>query len=574
MAVAMSPAISKGKASMSDPKLRPANYPGESWAIPRVPSPQRLTSPEHPKHPEHPKSPERLTAPERPTNQQRPANDERPTNQQRPTSRRRRLLASRPVVMSAVVCTMICALVSRPAYGDPGASLPDSGARPLPAGQVVYPGQGTATNGAGYVATPVLGPFASQVMAEDIAVQALGEQVKQLQIDLQAAEATAQSTETTWHDASAKVDELRAAADSAAANAYKAAAGLGPLGDYATDLHDFSVIAPGIGGQPGGQEAARDLLRAQQEEKSANDAYQTASKIAQNLRGKFNSLNGSFEQRTAALVQLKAKNAGEYAKAVAQSDAYEQSLGGTNLALNQNIDGMQANPKAVQAVNWAMSKRGSPYVWGTEGPNTFDCSGLAYWSYGKVGVRVPRVAADMYHGTQAIVATRYSRGDLLLPGDLVYFATNASDWRTIYHMGIYIGGGRMVQAPSTGDVVKVSSVSWSRFFGATRIFPPVPKAGATVIPPPPPPTGGATTGGHTTPPSTPSASHSATPTPSHSASPTPSASHTATPTPSATHSTPDPSAPAHTPAASTAASSASASRSAATSASAGAPPSS
>jgi cell wall-associated NlpC family hydrolase len=332
-----------------------------------------------------------------------------------------------------------------------------------------------------------------------------------------------------------------------------------------------------MGGQPGGQEAARDLLRAQQEEKAANDAYQTASKVAQEMRGKFTNLNNSFTQRSTALVALKAHNSTEYAKAVAQSDAYEQSLGG-NLALNQNIDGMQANPKAIQAVNWAMSKRGSPYIWGTEGPNTFDCSGLAYWSYGKVGVHVPRVAANMYHGTQAIVASRNSRGDLLLPGDLVYFATNPSDWRTIYHMGIYIGGGRMVQAPSTGDVVKVSSVSWSRFYGATRIFPPVPKTGATATPTP---TTGAGTGGHTTPPtSTPPSSTPPSSTPPSStppSSPPPSSAPPSTP-PSSAAAQPSPS---HSPAAASShaapassSASGSASKSANTTAASAAPPAS
>jgi cell wall-associated NlpC family hydrolase len=432
--------------------------------------------------------------------------------------------------MTTTVCTMLCALIATPVGADPGSSVPDSGARPLPAGQVVWPGGTASTTGnTGYVATPAIGPFASQVMAEDVAVQALGEQVKQLQIDLQTAQQTVTAAEATMHQAQADVADLQARADSAAAEAYKAAAGLGPLGDYASDLHNLSVLAPGVGGQPGGEEAARDLLRAQQQQKSADDAYQTANKVVQDLQLKFTNLDATFKQRNAALVDLKTKNAAEYAKAVAQSDAYEQSLGG-NLPISVNIDGMQANPKAIQAVNWALSKRGSPYIWGTEGPNTFDCSGLAYWSYGKVGVRVPRVAANMYHGTQAIVATKYSRGDRLLPGDLVYFATSMSDWRTIYHMGIYIGGGYMVQAPSTGDHVKVSPVTWSRFFGATRIFPAVPKPGAT---PAPPPTGGGQ--GHpTTTPSSGPTSHTPSPTPSasHSTPPTSSAPPSAEPTPS------------------------------------------
>jgi cell wall-associated NlpC family hydrolase len=399
--------------------------------------------------------------------------------------------------MGALVCTMLCALVARPAYADPVVTVPDVGARPVPAGPITFPGTGTTGTGTGIAigtgtgtgtgsttigtATPVLGPFASQVMTEDIAVQALGEQVKQLQIDMQAAEDTAQSTEATWRESTRRVEELRAKADSAAADAYKAAAGLGPLDQHAGALHNFSILVPGLAEQPGGQSAARDLLRAEQQERTANDAYQLATSVAQSSRTKFESLDATFRQRSAALVALKATNSTEYAKAVAQTDAYEQSLGGSNLALNLNIDGMQANPKALQAVNYALDKAKTGkarYVWGTQGPDTFDCSGLAYWAYGKVGVTVPRVANAMYHGTQAIVATRNSRGDLLLPGDLVYFATNPSDWYSIYHMGIYIGGGYMVVAPTTGDVVKISPVTWSRFFGATRIFPAVPKVPA------------------------------------------------------------------------------------------------
>jgi len=396
---------------MSELTLRSARYPGDDW-----PSAQRSAQ---------------LGQPDHATGARRP----------RRARRDRRPLSRRPLAASAIICTILCSLVARPAYADPVTTIPDVGLRPVPTGPVIYPGTGSGTT-TGYVPTPVLGPLASKIMEQDIQVQALGEQVKQLEIDLQALEDTAQSAEATWHAAQQRVEDLRARADSAAADAYKAAAGLGPLGDYADDLHKISVLAPGLGGQPGGQEAARDLLRAEQEERTANDAYKLATSAVQDLRDKYDSLKTQFTQLSTALATLKSQNATEYAKAVAQSDAYEQSLGG-NLPMNVNIDGMQANPRAIQAVNYALSKQGKLYHWGDEGPDTFDCSGLAYWAYKQVGVTVPRVANAMYHGTQAIVATRYSRGDLLLPGDLVYFATNMSDWRTIYHMGIYIGGGYM-----------------------------------------------------------------------------------------------------------------------------------
>jgi cell wall-associated NlpC family hydrolase len=111
-------------------------------------------------------------------------------------------------------------------------------------------------------------------------------------------------------------------------------------------------------------------------------------------------------------------------------------------------------------VGVAMSKLGTPYVWGAAGPSAFDCSGLVTWAFAQMGVSVP-------HSSYALagMGTPVSR-DQLQPGDLVFFDGNG-------HVGIYIGGGQFVHAPHTGDVVKISSMgeSWyaSGFDGARRI---------------------------------------------------------------------------------------------------------
>ena len=415
----------------------------------------------------------------------------------------RRLLAI------ALALTMGYTSFAGPAAADPGTTIPDPGVRPVPDGPVQYPGTGNAP------APVVLGPLASQITNETIAVQALGEKLKQAELDLQAATEGAAAAERSWREANERVGDLRAKADAAASDAYKAAASLGPLGRYAGDLHQFSVLVPGLADQPGGPAAARELLRAEGQQRAAAAAQQAAGRTVADRRAAFDTLKSEFDKRSAALNDLKTRNAAEYARILAQQDAYEQSLGGANLAANGNADGMQAHPKALQAVAFALSKRGSPYVWGDEGPNTFDCSGLAYWAYKQVGATVPRVANAMYHGTPAIAVSRSSRGDLLLPGDLVFFASNPADWRSIYHMGIYIGEGRMVAAPTTGDVVKIASVSWSRLFGATRIFPAVPKPKTSSPTPSPTP--------HATPSTGPSPSNSPSPSaPPTSASPSPS----------------------------------------------------
>ncbi|MGI5419103.1 NlpC/P60 family protein [Actinomadura luteofluorescens] len=113
--------------------------------------------------------------------------------------------------------------------------------------------------------------------------------------------------------------------------------------------------------------------------------------------------------------------------------------------------------KAAQALRYAMSKIGRPYVWGAAGPTTFDCSGLTMWAYKQVGINLPH-----YTGSQWNAGTHVSRSDLQ-PGDLVFFYSD------LHHMGIYVGGGKMLHAPHTGDVVKIASMDGRPFAGGVRV---------------------------------------------------------------------------------------------------------
>ncbi len=119
-------------------------------------------------------------------------------------------------------------------------------------------------------------------------------------------------------------------------------------------------------------------------------------------------------------------------------------------------------PYASEAVAAALSKLGSPYVWGDEGPSTFDCSGLIQWAYLQAGLVLPRVSRDQY-GAGALVPTTQME-----PGDVLAYAYDTSDPGTIYHVTMYIGDGLMVHAPRTGDVVKVVPVDYNSLIGVTR----------------------------------------------------------------------------------------------------------
>ena len=110
-------------------------------------------------------------------------------------------------------------------------------------------------------------------------------------------------------------------------------------------------------------------------------------------------------------------------------------------------------------VGVALHYLGVPYRWGGASPSGFDCSGLLVYSFAKVGVYLPHSSYMQFH------LGRYVPRSNLQPGDAVFF-NGAS------HVGIYIGGGRFVHAPHTGDVVKISSLgeSWysSTYAGARR----------------------------------------------------------------------------------------------------------
>jgi cell wall-associated NlpC family hydrolase len=113
---------------------------------------------------------------------------------------------------------------------------------------------------------------------------------------------------------------------------------------------------------------------------------------------------------------------------------------------------------AAAAVAAALSQRGKPYVWGAAGPDSYDCSGLTMWAWAQAGVSLPHQSAE-----QQALGTPVSQ-DQLQPGDLVFFGSPA------YHVGMYIGNGMMVHAPTTGDVVKVSPLAYmSDYSGAARV---------------------------------------------------------------------------------------------------------
>ncbi|WP_223731709.1 C40 family peptidase [Streptomyces purpurogeneiscleroticus] len=128
---------------------------------------------------------------------------------------------------------------------------------------------------------------------------------------------------------------------------------------------------------------------------------------------------------------------------------------------------VQPSQQAAGAIYYAQKKLGTPYLWGGNGTpeqgGRFDCSGLTKAAFQSVGVELPRVANDQWN------AGPHPKRDELLPGDLVFFAYNLNDPRSIHHVGIYVGGGYMINAPYTGAVIRFDKIDTPDYIGATRV---------------------------------------------------------------------------------------------------------
>jgi hypothetical protein len=158
----------------------------------------------------------------------------------------------------------------------------------------------------------------------------------------------------------------------------------------------------------------------------------------------------------------------------------------TAAAKDPDLKNVTGKVRAV--IEAALSQRGVRYSWG--GGNAkgasygiccspggksgatikgFDCSGLTLYAYAKAGVRLPRVAAAQASVGQRIPA-RLGTG-ALEPGDLVFFATAPGRDSTIYHVGIYVGAGQMVNAPRPGTAVRLDAVNvMSGYAGGARLL--------------------------------------------------------------------------------------------------------
>ncbi len=137
--------------------------------------------------------------------------------------------------------------------------------------------------------------------------------------------------------------------------------------------------------------------------------------------------------------------------------------------------GPGSSSAAQTAIAAAKGHLGLSYAWGgggSSGPGWgwgvdqgvwgFDCSGLTQYAYAQAGIWIPRNSRAQYAQLPKVGSSD------LRPGDLVFWATSPSNPTTIHHVAIYLGGGQIIEAPQSGDVVKISPMRWYHYAGAVR----------------------------------------------------------------------------------------------------------
>jgi cell wall-associated NlpC family hydrolase len=129
-------------------------------------------------------------------------------------------------------------------------------------------------------------------------------------------------------------------------------------------------------------------------------------------------------------------------------------------------------PQVVTAIGWALAQLGTPYSFGGDctaahsgdSARECDCSSLVMGAYRAAGVSLPRVTGDQVHAGTPVAGLANAR-----PGDLIFIPGSGGSMTNPDHVGLYLGSGILVQAPHTGDVVKISPVSgWANQIAAIR----------------------------------------------------------------------------------------------------------
>ncbi|MER6630803.1 NlpC/P60 family protein [Streptomyces sp. NPDC000987] len=257
-----------------------------------------------------------------------------------------------------------------------------------------------------------------------------------------------------------KLDELKRRAGAAAAAQYRT----GGLPDEAQLLlsDDPQDFLDGTGRVLQGQRATKGLLRevtdTQQDLKQyAEDASAQWKKLESHRKAKA-AARKKIKQQIAAAEQLESqleKQEKERLAKLERQAAYQAQTAWLDSGILDEING-KASEQGKKAVKFATAQIGKPYVWGAEGPDAYDCSGLTSQAWADAGHPIPRTSQEQWKQLKHVDVKA------MRPGDLIIYFDDAS------HVGMYVGDGAIVHAPRPGRTVTLAGAGSMPILGVVR----------------------------------------------------------------------------------------------------------
>ncbi|MEU2232799.1 NlpC/P60 family protein [Streptomyces vietnamensis] len=261
-------------------------------------------------------------------------------------------------------------------------------------------------------------------------------------------------------DGRKKIDDLKARAGAAARAQYRNG-GL-PDGAQLVLTNDPQLFLDAAGRLKAGAKATTDILgemtRAQAElDTYAKDAGTNWTKLEAN-RVKQAKAKKEINDKIAAAKKLESELAAEERERLRRLEEQAQLRAQTTWLGTGVLDGLKegATAEGRKAVEFATAQIGKPYVWGAEGPKSYDCSGLTQRSWGAAGLGIPRTSQEQWR-----LLPHVDIKDMR-PGDLIVYFKDAS------HIGMYVGNGMIVHAPRPGRNVTLAGAGTMEILGVVR----------------------------------------------------------------------------------------------------------
>lgn len=284
-------------------------------------------------------------------------------------------------------------------------------------------------------------------------VELVVEQYNKVNGDLEATEAAIAKLQADLVPLQATMDAAQATATTLAVNAYKTGGTLGTWslmlgasssGSFSDRVGTLDQISRSQQRDLAAYHAAKGAFDTEQRRLNDTRAAQNQQKIELASRRK------KIEGDIARLDDMQRKAEAAAAAAAAKAKTTTTPPPTTTTSKPPAVSGT-----AGKAVSYAWAQLGKRYVWGTAGPNTFDCSGLTMMAWKAAGVTLPHNAAQQYQKIRHISRSQ------LAPGDLVFY-------NNLGHVGIYIGNNQIIHAPNSRTVVKVSPIDSNTLYGYGR----------------------------------------------------------------------------------------------------------